>query len=258
MDRTEAHFEFYRMLEDLSEYIGGIRTLKSAHGRMKWPDRGVYFLYELGEWRAGDPNAGYRVINVGTHAVSEGSRSTLWSRLRQHRGTVNPPGGNHRGSVLRKLVGECMMARTPAVGVATWGMANAARKDVRDSESALERLVSRRIGQMRLVFLPVEDEPGPGSLRAFIKRNAVALLSTYVEPSFDAPSPHWLGNHCGDERVRCSGLWNRNHVDEEFDPDFLELMRDLTGLAESFMEEQPDRLATGKRGTVVTPFPGRD
>jgi hypothetical protein len=49
-----------------------------------------------------------------------------------------------------------------------------------------------------------------------------ALLSNYGKPPLDRPSPAWLGLHCNVDRVRHSGLWNSNHVDENYDPAFLE------------------------------------
>jgi hypothetical protein len=57
-----------------------------------------------------------------------------------------------------------------------------------------------------------------------IERNAIALLSNYGKAVIDPPSPDWLGRHCDRERVRISGLWNNNHVDEAYDPGFLDLM----------------------------------
>ena len=200
---------------------------------MRWPDRGVCFFFEPGERRSGS-GAGLRVVHVSTHAVSAGSKSTLWGRVHQHRGTLDPLGGNHRGSVFRKLVGEAMMARTPSVGSSSWGEKNKESKGDADSERRLEALVSRRIGQMNLVCLPVKDAPGPDSLRAFVKRNTVALLSGYVEGWIDPPSPHWLGNHCASERVRFSGLWNRNNVEDAVDPGLLGELDHLVCGAESF------------------------
>ena len=200
---------------------------------MRWPDRGVCFFFEPGERRSGS-GTGLRVVHVGTHAVSTGSKSTLWGRVRQHRGTLDPLGGNHRGSVFRKLVGEAIMAQTPRVGSSSWGEKVKKSNGNTDSEQHLEALVSRRIGQMSLLFLPVKDAPGPDSWRAFVKRNTVALLSGYVEGWIDPPSPHWLGNHSSSERVRCSGLWNRNNVDNSVDPGFLSVMDDLVRSADSF------------------------
>ena len=60
----------------------------------------------------------------------------------------------------------------------------------------------------------VRVDAGPDSLRGFIKRNSIALLSGYVETPVDPPSLDWLGRYSTRERVRRSGLWNNNHVDE--------------------------------------------
>ena len=233
MVRGEATGRFYELLEQLEINMGGSRRVGGLTGRMRWPERGVCFFFEPGERRSGS-GAGLRVVHVGTHAVSAGSKSTLWRRVRQHRGTIDPLGGNHRGSVFRKLVGEAMMARTPSVGCANWGEKKRGSRDEVDSERRLEELVSRRIGQMSLLFLPVEDAPGPDSLRAFVKRNTVALLSGFVEGWIDPPSSHWLGRHSSSERVRCSGLWNRNNVDDAVDSRFLGVLVDLVHGANSF------------------------
>ena len=98
------------------------------------------------------------------------------------------------------------------------------RVEVRRSEAELEASVSRYIGAMPFLFLGVRDEPGPASERGFIERNAIALLSAYREASTDPASTGWLGRSSDRERVRLSGLWNNNHVDEAYDPSFLGLM----------------------------------
>lgn len=88
-------------------------------------------------------------------------------------------------------------------------------------------LVSKTIGQMPFLWLAVSDPPGPDSLRGYIERNAIALLSNYNKPALDAPSPAWLGTHCDSEEVRASGLWNQEHVDESYDLAFLDELERL-------------------------------
>src|SRR5438270_834093 len=78
-------------------------------------------------------------------------------------------------------------------------------------------------GSMPFVWLVMDDEPGSGSARGYIERNSIALLSNYVKEPIDPPSPTWLGHHCDRPRVRKSGLWNSNHVDESYEPIFLDL-----------------------------------
>ena len=89
---------------------------------------------------------------------------------------------------------------------------------MRDGEIALERKVSEVIGNMRFLWLGIEDEPGPNSKRGFVERNSIALLSNYNKPALDMPSATWLGHYCNKERVKKSGLWNQNHVEESYDP----------------------------------------
>ena len=77
---------------------------------------------------------------------------------------------------------------------------------------------------MPFLWLNVNDAPGPNSRRGFIERNAIALLSSYITPAADRLSSEWLGRHSNRERVRLSGLWNNNHVDESYDRSFLDEM----------------------------------
>jgi hypothetical protein len=218
-DRGEYLIRFYSILDNLERHIGGARTLADCSGRMVWPKRGVYFFGEPGERRA-DTGDGPRVVRVGTHALKAGSGTKLWTRLSQHRGQTSTGGGNHRGSIFRLIVGAALIRRD-GINFPTWGDGNTAVRDVRLGERALECEVSRVIGKMPFLWLPIEDDAGPESLRGYIERNSIALLSNYNTPRLDPPSPDWLGHHSDRERVRKSGLWNQNHVDENYDPAFL-------------------------------------
>ncbi|MGR3914020.1 MAG: hypothetical protein OD918_05765 [Gammaproteobacteria bacterium] len=213
---------FYAILDDLAVTIGGAR-LAGCDGRMAWPERGVYFFRECGENRT-DSGAGARIVRVGTHAIKDRARSTLWGRLYQHRGTRT--GGNHRGSIFRALVGVAIIKRE-RISCPTWKSGNSAPADTRAKERPLEKLVSGVIGGMSVLWLAVTDAPSPQSRRGSIERNAIALLSNYRKPPLDAPSRRWLGWDCDREKVRGSGLWNQNHVDEEYDPEFLNEMEML-------------------------------
>lgn len=91
----------------------------------------------------------------------------------------------------------------------------------------MEKLVSEVIGEMPFLCLSVDDELGPESLRGYVERNTIALLSNYNNLALDPPSEDWLGYKCDRERIRNSGLWNQNHVDENYDPDFLDTLEGL-------------------------------
>jgi hypothetical protein len=170
---------------------------------------------------------------VGTHALKEATPRTLWNRLSNHKGTAKTGGGNHRGSIFRLIVGTALICRDGHECL-SWGNKNASKAAVKQDEFALECEVSRVIGKMPFIWLAIGDEACPKSLRGFIERNSIALLSNYEKPPLDPPSPEWLGLHYHSERlrdgglfVRNSGLWNSNHVDEDYDPVFLDELERL-------------------------------
>jgi hypothetical protein len=210
---------FYGLLDSLAERVGGPRALAVCSGRLGWPRRGVYFFMEDGEIRS-DSGTGPRIVRVGTHALTEGSGTKLWSRLSQHRGQQKTGGGNHRGSIFRLIVGTAIMARD-GLDFPSWGNGSNAPVDVRAGETALEYKVSKAICAMPFLWLAIDDEPGTESLRGYVERSAIALLSNFEKQPLDPPSAGWLGHLCNRERVRKSGIWNQNHVEEAYDPAFL-------------------------------------
>ncbi len=234
MTRRDDLDRFYDSLDRVEAAVGGARKLKDCHGRMDWPDRGVYFFFEPGERReAGDQR---RLTRVGTHAVSAGSGTTLWDRLKQHYGTGarssgHPHGGNHRGSVYRKRVGEAIIERYglredyPSWD-ARWAGIGRDRDAVRDEEYVLERRVSAYIREQPFLWVDLDDEPGPDSDRAFVERNAIALVSNVGTETIDPRNDRWLGRDSRSHAIRTSGLWNVNHVDETYDPAFLDVLAD--------------------------------
>ena len=227
---------FYELLGRIEQRVGGRRRLADCDGSMDWPERGVYFFFEEGEERSGS-GTGDRVVRVGTHALKSGSKATLWGRLSQHRGTADGSGGNHRGSIFRLLVGVSLAHRGDCPLPPSWGVcsdlgAAARRLDltpevVKDGEAELECRVSAVIGAMPFLWLSVPDAPGRESARGRIERGAIALLSNAVPGAADPPSAHWLGAYSDRSLVRASGLWNNNHVEDVYDPAFLDEMEAL-------------------------------
>lgn len=229
MTRLEDIQRFYALLNDLELRVGGSRKLRDCDGRMAWPARGIYFFFESGEQRT-DSGAGSRVVRVGTHALKAGSGTSLWNRLSQHRGPLKSGGGNHRGSIFRLIVGAALIRRE-GWECKSWGVGSHSRQaaerlgisqdDLQAMELPIERSVSEYIGSMPFLWLAVNDEPGPESLRGYLERNAIALLSNHSRTPIDQAGDSWLGQHSGRDRIRLSGLWNNNHVQEECDPSFL-------------------------------------
>lgn len=213
---------FYELLDRLRERVGGVRRLRDTARGQAWPQRGVYFFFEDGEMRT-ESGTGPRLVRIGTHALKAGSKTTLWNRLSQHRGGLKSGGGNHRGSVFRLHVGGALMARDSTLVCPTWARGSSADAETKSGEVKLECAVSACIGAMPFLWIDIDDAPGAESARGVIERNAIGLLSNFGRAPVDAPSPGWLGHHCRSERVRSSGLWNSNHVDEGYTADFLDL-----------------------------------
>ena len=225
--RTADLHRFYDLLARLKGRVG-MRRLKECSSSSEWPDRGVYFFFEQGETRSGSGD-GLRVVRVGTHAITSRSRATLWNRLAQHRGTTKS-GGNHRGSVFRKLVGGALAKKYPRLATPTWDNSSASPRE-RAAERPLEEEVSRYIGAMPFLWIEVEDPPSPSSRRLYIERHSIALLSSVVL-KVDPPSTCWLGLLCPHPDVAQSGLWNSRHVHEkEYDRKFLDKLERLVPLS---------------------------
>jgi len=218
---------FYEILGEFEARGGGKRTLTACDARTGWPRRGVYFFFETGEVRGdGSP----RVVRVGTHAVSRGSKTVLWGRLKQHRGTGKVGkigGGSHRGSVFRRHVGEALMRSGRLATIESWGVGGSATREVRAAEDAHERTVSEVIGAMPFVWMDADDEPSADSVRATIERNAIGVLAAGRAAGLDPPSTEWLGHSALDSKIGTSGLWNVRHVESRYDPAFLSTLATL-------------------------------
>ncbi len=214
---------FYSILATLEASGEQGHNLASYSGRSGLPKRGVYFFREPGEFRTADPIVP-RIVRVGTHAVSANSKSTLWGRLRAHLGTRSG-GGNHRGSIFRLHVGEALLARGE-MKIASWGGGSSIPPKVRNdsramaAETAWEQKVSAYIGAMSVVWVDVPDDPGVNSMRGYIEKNAIALLSNQLDP-IEPASRDWLGRYSPREEIRRSGLWNLDYVDRVYDGAFL-------------------------------------
>jgi hypothetical protein len=194
-----------------------------------WPRHGVYFFNKDGEDRA---DGSRRVVRVGTHALTTTSQTTLWARLRQHRGRLggrNPDGGNHRASIFRSHVGTALIRSGdwPDGLLQAWTSATR-RPEWADLEDQVERQVSQHIRAMPFLWLPVPNHPNGASDRGYIEKDSIALLSCRTGGA-DQPSSGWLGRHANSEKIRQSGLWNSNHVDDQYEPRYLVVLADLVG-----------------------------
>ena len=219
--RKEHVARFYDLLEQLRIHNRRMWRLGDLQGRMNWPTRGIYFFFEENEMRSNGHSM--RVVRVGTHAVSEGSKSTLWNRLRAHRGSSDGL-GNHRGSIFRLHVGASIIARERLQDrYPSWGIGQNANQEIRKSEADMERAVSEVIGKMYVLWIGVYDTASSRSDRAYLEQNSIALLAGPEGP-IDTASKTWLGHHSAHPAIRKSALWNVNYVSGSYSPEFLDVL----------------------------------
>jgi hypothetical protein len=227
MSRAKDLNQFYDIMKQLENKVDGKRRLATCDGTLGWPKQGVYFFFEHGETRA---NGEMRVVRVGTHAVSQNSKRSLWERLRTHRGPFTGKfrgGGNHRASVFRKLVGSAIIAKEQ-LQCDSWDIRKSVPEEVRNAEHSIEVKVSNCIRSLPFLWVRAKDKASKDSIRAFIEKNTIALLSNYDKPEiFDPPSSNWLGLDSPKEKVQYSGLWNELHVDKSYDPQFLDKLETI-------------------------------
>lgn len=214
---------FYELLGGLSASTEQGNPLATYTGKSELPAKGVYFFQEPNEYRA--DGATPRIVRVGTHAVSADSKATLWHRLRAHLGSRSGS-GHHRGSVFRRHVGKAILLRDE-IYLPSWGQGSVVPANVRadtvamTAEAAHELKVSEYIGKMRMMWIEVSDHASTDSMRAFIEKNAIALLSNMLNPIEEAGGK-WLGRHSPVEEITRSYLWNVNHVRDAYDETFLD------------------------------------
>lgn len=212
---------FYLLLAELENGLGGMRCFGKCTGALDWPDRGLYLFFDHEETRLFDPTA-QRVIRVGTHAVSEGSKSTLWQRLKTHRGNEDGS-GSHRGSIFRCHIGTAILNQRQN-RIPTWGDIASANSEARASEAKMELEVSSYLAKLNLLWIDIGDGPSKFSDRAYLEQNIIALLSGPDGP-LDVGEENWLGYSCPNMAVQRSGLWNVNYTDFEYDPHFLDVFK---------------------------------
>ncbi len=203
LGKLESTLGGYLFLQVLNEKPKGVgkRCLPPCISQKKCQEYGgVYFSFEAGE-NCLDSGKGNRVVRVGSHKAAR----CRCSRLDNHRGAKH--GGTLNHSQLRYLLGEAIKKDTQASDASTLGYK-----------------VSSHVASMPFLWLGVK---APRE-RLLIESNSIAILSNYrrcEDDRFDVPSESWLGSHPDvREEIRCSGLWCIDHINERYDPNFLEIL----------------------------------
>lgn len=180
------------------------------------PERGVYIFLDASEQSAW--SRGPRIVRVGTHGVSLGSKSSLRNRLRNHLGPSHGI-GSHRGSIFRLHVGRAMLEAggRNEPEVPSWGVGQQAPKPVPDLEIALERRVTDYLRQLEVFVFAIDDPASKTSLRAVAETQLIGLM-TAGGVGLEAMSDRWLGNHSPVASIRQTGLWNVRDVGAPYRP----------------------------------------
>lgn len=158
-----------------------------------FPHTGVYLFLEPNECRS-DSGSGMRVVRVG---IGGTGKTPLMGRLQLHKSS------NIRGSSFRRAIHEALESRD---GV----------------EGGRKERVNIVVRAMPFLWLEVDR-----SDLKYIERNCIALLSNYGKPTLVPQSPNWLGLHSPNGKIRRSGLWNSDDVENSYDPHFLDKLEEL-------------------------------
>ena len=202
--------------------------IDGRHAYWKNCRKGLYLFFDNQEKRSDGKT--HRIVRIGTHAVKRAEgKSTLWRRLKQHKGNDKNDGGNHRGSIFRLLVGEALINRD-SNGPASWGMGSNASKETRQQEMKHEVKVSKYIRELPFLIIRIDDSIDRKSLESSL----IALISNIGRraaepPCPDEPSKDWLGRHSCRPLVRNSGLWNNQGVLGTYDPKLIETLNHYVG-----------------------------
>ena len=221
-DRLSHYNRFYNLLLRLQAMPGQMIPFNDFEGK-NLPKAGVYFFFDGRERTRFFCQETLRIVRIGTHGVSKGSKSLLWQRLRTHRGN-DDGSGSHRSSIFRLHVGNAILACQKRE-LTSWGVGDNARKEIRDAEVQLESEVSQYLRDLRVAYLPVLDEASADSDRSYIEKNSISLLTQ--GGAIDVPSANWLGNLSNSQQIRSSGLWNVNYVGDNYDSEFLNVFEKL-------------------------------
>lgn len=221
LDRIEAVCSMYKIFEDVVE-TASLPSLRDALQR-PIPAQGVYFFFDPDE-RSRFSSTIPRLVRIGTHGVSAGSKATLRDRLRAHLGTGDGF-GNHRSSVFRLHIGEALIRRLNLRSkYPHWGKGQNADQNVREQEKPLEQMVSEYVSKLKVISVEVIDKSTKLSARSTIERLSIALFTEDFLPVEEA-SGDWLGAYSQHEVIATSGLWNIREAGTKADPKVLDLIR---------------------------------
>jgi len=205
----------------LHKILERCKTFKHPIDWKNLPNNGVYFFYEKGEtWGHGGGKS--RIVRVGTHRegnfISRMKSHYIDDKIieRIHRNSACPKDR----SIFRKNIGRAILAKTKSDYLPVWEVDFQTPKnrlrygDKRNIE--LEKNLEHRINQMLKEKFNFKVVP-TGMHEAIIggKGLEARLIGTLSHCKSCRPSNKWLGRYSPKEKIRSSGLWLEQHLDND-------------------------------------------
>jgi hypothetical protein len=204
------------------------------------PPNGIYLFFEKG------PDGLWQVTRIGTHRKDKG----LTRRLIDHYFA------DKNNSVFRKHLGTALLRRKSAIASSIEQWTQQGTPTIWEVESEVTNLLRR---DFQFKCLKVDDR----DKRELLEQELIALFS-----GSSRPLDTWLGRDAHDERIVGSGLWNIEHVGDQWNEDnemFLETVHELvqntqdhyrcvphiTGVDPSAFESVNRRIAECQRTSLV-------
>jgi len=168
------------------------------------PRNGIYIIFENGE-KYNDLD---RIVRVGTHT----GHNQLFSRLKQH--FVKE---NKNRSIFRKNIGRCLLNKVNSPYLPLWELDITSREEKErnlklldlEFEKQIEKQITNYI-QTNLSFCVFEI--ATKEQRIFWESK---IVSTLAKSIFFRPSEKWLGNYSSKEKIKSSGLWQVNELNND-------------------------------------------
>jgi len=205
--------------EWLHKLLSKLKLFKFPFNIKELPDDGIYFFYELGEFGHG----GNRIVRIGTH-----KNGNFKSRIKDHfvfnKNKIenldkNKPKPSDR-SIFRKNIGRALIRKENLDYIEMWEQdftKKINRKKLGNKRNIeLEKQIEKKISKIlrenfSFRFIKVEQASKVIGSKGLESR----LIATVAKCEKCRASPNWLGRFSPIEKIRKSGLWNFQHVDDK-------------------------------------------
>jgi len=191
------------MISELHKIFNNLKRYSFPFDKFSFeiPKNGIYILFEKAEKFIEFD----RIVRVGTHTGNK----QLYSRLNQH--FINE---NKNRSIFRKNIGRCFLNKERSPYQSLWELDITSRVERQrnlilldlEFEKQIEKRISNYI-QTNLSFCVFQVDKKEERLFWESK-----IASTLAQSNEIRPSENWLGNYSPKEKIRSSGLWQVNEL----------------------------------------------